>query len=145
MPSPCYMSKTRKQPLESCTFSWPSATCGNFFLKIKLATIITKGDGLILLCEVLAGSTQQQAGWTLSQMPHVGGQAGSDSSEGFLFGLPLVNLICHQPSPRGGDWIASGTSETSTSGVGLWVRPREQLAPDFTPHPPEWQEAEKQG
>lgn len=65
--------------------------------------------------------------------------------QGLLLRFPLVNLTSHQPSPRGRDWIALGTPEISTSGVGPWVGPREQLAPDFTPHPPEQQEAENEG
>lgn len=111
------MSEMRKQP-QSCMFSWSLAAWGNFFLKIKLSTLTHVEGGLLLFSEGWQ-DPRQQAGSVPSQKAGVVGQAGVPLLEGFLRGLPLVNLISHQPGPRGRDWIASGTSETSTSGVGL--------------------------
>ena len=56
--------------------------------------------------------------------------------QGLLLGLPHVKLTSHPlGAPEGGAGLLQAPSETSTSGVGLWVGPREQLASDFTLQP----------
>ena len=56
--------------------------------------------------------------------------------QGLLLGLPHVKLTLHPlGAPEKGAVLLQAPSETSTSGVGLWVGLREQLASDFTLHP----------
>lgn len=63
--------------------------------------------------------------------PTGGARLGALLPQGLLLGLPHVK----PGAPEEGARLLQAPSETSTSGAGLWVGPREQLASDFTLHP----------